>query len=53
MAGLQEYWAGQYPVIRAYQFYSDLSFNAEAAKLWHMTYAADQEAVGAICTDIE
>jgi len=48
VAGLQEYWAGQYPVIRAYQFYSDLSFNAEAAKLWHMTYAADQEAVWAI-----
>ncbi len=48
LAGLQEYWAGQYPVIRAYQFYSDLSFNAEAAKLWHMTYAADQEAVWAI-----
>jgi CHAT domain-containing protein len=48
VAGLQEYWAGQYPVIRAYQFYSDLSFNAEAAKLWYMTYAADQEAVWAI-----
>jgi CHAT domain-containing protein len=48
VAGLQEYWAGQYPVIRAYQFYSDLSFNAEAAKLWYMTYAADQEAVRAI-----
>jgi CHAT domain-containing protein len=48
VAGLQEYWAGQYPVIRAYQFYSDLSFNAEAAKLWFMTYAADQEAVWAV-----
>ncbi|HEV8492307.1 MAG TPA: hypothetical protein VGR76_08540, partial [Candidatus Angelobacter sp.] len=48
VAGLQEYWAGQYPIIRAYQFYSDLSFNAEAAKLWYMTYAADQEAVWAI-----
>jgi CHAT domain-containing protein len=48
MEGLQEYWAGQYPIVRAYQFYSDLSFNAEAAELWHLAYAADEQAVWAI-----
>ena len=48
LTGLQEYWAGQYPIIRAYQFCSDLSFNTEAAGLWHLTYAADKEAVWAI-----
>jgi CHAT domain-containing protein len=46
--GLQEYWSGQYPIVRAYQFYSDLSFNAESADLWHLAYAADREAVWAI-----
>ena len=46
--GLKEYWAGEYPIIRAYQFYSDLSFNAEAEELWHLTYGADEEAVWAI-----
>ena len=48
LAGLQEYWAGQYPIVRAYQFCSDLSFNTEAAGLWQLTYAADKEAVWAI-----
>jgi hypothetical protein len=45
LEGLQEYWSGQYPILRAYQFYSDLSFNAETADLWHLAYAADTEAV--------
>jgi CHAT domain-containing protein len=48
LEGLQEYWSGQYPIVRAYQFYSDLSFNAEAAELSHLAYATDAEAVWAI-----
>jgi CHAT domain-containing protein/tetratricopeptide (TPR) repeat protein len=48
LAGLQEYWVGSYPIQRAYQFYSDLTFNAEGAGLWHLAFAGDQEAVWAI-----
>jgi CHAT domain-containing protein/tetratricopeptide (TPR) repeat protein len=42
IAGLQECWTKWYPAERAFQFYSDISLNTEAAKLWYST----KEAVG-------
>jgi len=46
--GLGRYWAGVYPPIRAYQFYSDLGFHAEKREQWNFALILAKEAVGAI-----
>jgi CHAT domain-containing protein len=43
--GLRQFWTGQFPVERAHQFYSDITFNTERLRFWHVTYATDQEAL--------
>jgi CHAT domain-containing protein len=45
LSGLGLYWAGSYPPIRAYLFYTDLGFLAEDTNLWHVAYAMADEAV--------
>ena len=47
-AGLALYWAGNYPPIRAYQFYDDLATPAEESGEWHLASAVAQEAVAMI-----
>jgi CHAT domain-containing protein len=42
-AGLAEYWAGSFPPIRAHQFYSTLTFAAEALRQWHVALEAQRE----------
>jgi CHAT domain-containing protein len=44
-AGLQRFWEGVYPPMRAYQFYSDLSEVAEKERHWETGYAASAEAI--------
>ena len=46
--GLERYWAGVYPPIRAYQFYSDLGFHAEKREQWNFALILAKEAVAAI-----
>jgi CHAT domain-containing protein len=43
--GLAEYWADTYPSERAFQFYSDLEFSAEAEGLWHSAINLEKEAI--------
>jgi CHAT domain-containing protein len=43
--GLQRYWNGIYPPLRAYQFYSDLSEIAKKEGHWNMGYETSSEAV--------
>ena len=46
--GLEEYWSGEYPPIRAYQFLSDMTFDAEDAGDWMVAEALAREGVGMI-----
>ncbi len=46
--GLERYWEGVYPPIRAYQFYSDLGFHAEKREQWNFALILAKEAVAAI-----
>jgi CHAT domain-containing protein len=46
--GLQRYWNGVYPPIRAYQFYSDLGFHAEKREQWNFALILAKEAVASI-----
>jgi CHAT domain-containing protein/cytochrome c-type biogenesis protein CcmH/NrfG len=48
IAGLHEYWSSRYPVERAFQFYSDITFNAESLGYWHVAYNVGQEVVATI-----
>jgi CHAT domain-containing protein/cytochrome c-type biogenesis protein CcmH/NrfG len=43
--GLREYWSGEYPFMRAYQFYSDLVSTAEELGRWQLALALNREAV--------
>ncbi len=47
-AGLEEYWRGEFPPIRAYQFFSDMTFDAEDAGDWLVAEALAKEGVGMI-----
>lgn len=46
--GLERYWNGVYPPIRAYQFYSDLGFHAEKREQWNFALILAKEAVASI-----
>lgn len=46
--GLQRYWSGIYPPMRAYQFYDDLTDQLQRAQKWHAASAIAREAVRAI-----
>ena len=46
--GLERYWNGIYPPIRAYQFYSDLGFHAEKREQWNFALILAKEAVASI-----
>ncbi len=46
--GLKEYWSGNYPPIRAYQFLSDMTFDAEDSSDWMVAEALAREGVGMI-----
>ncbi len=46
--GLGAYWSGHYPPVRAYQFYSDMTFGAEATGDWWVAEGLAQEGVDAI-----
>lgn len=46
--GLRVYWAGQFPPIRAHQFYSDLAIMAESARQPQLAYTIENEAVHAM-----
>ena len=43
LEGLKRFWEGAYPPMRAYQFYSDLDHQAEAAKDWESAYVFSRE----------
>jgi CHAT domain-containing protein/tetratricopeptide (TPR) repeat protein len=43
--GLEEYWDGSYPPMRAYQFYADMGFGAEAAGDWPLAEGLAREGV--------
>ncbi|MDE3136044.1 MAG: CHAT domain-containing protein [Acidobacteriota bacterium] len=43
--GIGDYWNGQYPPVRAFQFYSDMTFSAEAAEDWWVDEGLAQEGV--------
>jgi CHAT domain-containing protein/tetratricopeptide (TPR) repeat protein len=46
--GLEEYWSGHYPPVRAYQFYSDMTLGTEAAGDWWVAEGLAQECVETI-----
>ncbi|HEU4434466.1 MAG TPA: CHAT domain-containing protein, partial [Pyrinomonadaceae bacterium] len=46
--GLERYWNGVYPPIRAYQFYSDLGYHAEKREQWNFALILAKEAVASI-----
>jgi CHAT domain-containing protein len=46
--GLGLFWDGVYPPIRAYQFYSDLSYHAEQREQWNFALILMKEAVASI-----
>jgi CHAT domain-containing protein len=48
LAGLQAYWGGVYPPVRAYQFYSELVFVAEDSEQWTLALPLAREAVAAV-----
>lgn len=43
--GLQKYWAGSYPVMRGYQFYSDLGTSPQQENLNYLALALARQAV--------
>jgi CHAT domain-containing protein/cytochrome c-type biogenesis protein CcmH/NrfG len=45
LEGLRVYAAGRYPVLRAYQFFSDMALSAEAAHRWHLALGLWREAI--------
>jgi CHAT domain-containing protein len=45
LEGLELFWQGSYPGVRAQQFYSDLGFIARAAGRWHLDQALQQESL--------
>ena len=47
-AGLARYWAGLYPGIRAYEFYTDLELAAETSSQWQLAKAMAREAITAL-----
>lgn len=48
ISGLQEYWTNDYPVERAFQFYSDITFNSENRHYWQAAEEAAKTSVLAI-----
>jgi CHAT domain-containing protein/cytochrome c-type biogenesis protein CcmH/NrfG len=48
VVGLREYRSDWYPPERAFQFYSDITFNSESAGLWHVTYDIGEEIIRTI-----
>jgi CHAT domain-containing protein/cytochrome c-type biogenesis protein CcmH/NrfG len=48
--GLAEYWSGATTPLRAYQFYDDLSDQAQRSGRWHWAVAAGRDAVRAIAS---
>jgi CHAT domain-containing protein/tetratricopeptide (TPR) repeat protein len=49
-AGLEEYWSGAYPAMRAYQFYDDMSLFAEEFAQWQLARVLSREAVSAMAS---
>ena len=47
LTGLTAYWNGDFPPIRAQQFYSDIMLNSEASHRWFLAVAAGREAAEA------
>jgi len=47
-AGLKKFWSGSFPVVRAFQFYSDMGYPAEYNEQWHLAAGLAREALGAI-----
>jgi CHAT domain-containing protein len=47
-AGLQKYWSGTYPYLRAYQFYDDRDEHARQLGQWYLANALASEAASAI-----
>lgn len=48
LAGLEKYWSGPYPPLRAQHFYDDMSIAAEDSLSWGLAIAVEKEAVAAI-----
>lgn len=46
--GLERYWNGPYPPMRAYQFFAGMAFAAEASRQWNLAEALAREAVMAV-----
>jgi CHAT domain-containing protein/tetratricopeptide (TPR) repeat protein len=46
--GLQRYWGGRFPLLRAYQFYGELGFLADDAQQWSRSVVFWREAVSVI-----
>lgn len=47
-AGLSKYWSSLTPPLRAYQFYDDLTDQAQRSGRWQLAISAGRDAVGAI-----
>lgn len=45
MTGLDEFWAGHFPPIRAYQFYAGIAYAAERSQQWDLAAALNREAL--------
>ncbi len=50
LTGLSEYWSGNTTAIRAYQFYDDLSAQAQRSGKWRWAVVAGKDAVRAIAS---
>lgn len=48
LQGLNTYWSGSYPSLRAQHFYDDLSIQAQNSERWYFAVALGREAVTAI-----
>ena len=46
--GLERYWSGLYPPLRAHHFYDDLTISAQDSEKWLLAIALGREAVSAI-----
>ena len=46
--GLEQYWAGHYDTLRAWQFYDDMGYAPRESSQWYLAVALAREAVSAV-----
>jgi len=49
--GLEMFWAGKYPIMRAYNLYASMDQLADADDQWHLQVSVWQQAISIISTD--